>query len=256
MTKSTKKTEARLEYIRLDKLPPWPRNPKKHDIPTLQSSLMRFGWTYPVMLDEQSGRLLAGHGRCETAQSLRDMPVTERVKKFGREIPERVRVDADGQWLVPVLRGIQFASEREAEAYLLADNRTNEIGGWDDEMLKAMLQDLQASGNDADLEGLGWDDKEINALIRATNEDRAKGLAPEEKLDGYLGAAIKHLQLFFDAESYDSVIARLERAMEHSKTETHTDAFLAMLDAYEKVNELPPITTEAPSMDELPGLEG
>lgn len=242
-----KTSEAKLEYMRLDQLPPWPRNPKKHDIPTLQKSLMRFGWVLPVILDEDSKRLLAGHGRCETALSLKAMSEKDRVEKFGAAMPDRVRLAKDGEWMIPVLRGVQFKSAKEAEAYLLADNRTNELGGWDDEMLTEMLRDLQASGDTADLAGVGWDDGEINALIRATNSDRDKGLAPEEKLGGYIDAAIKQLTLFFDSDQYDSTVARLQRVMEHAQAETHTDAVLKMLLEYEEKHALPPL----PSADQL-----
>lgn len=215
----------KIEYMRLDSIPPWPRNPKKHDIPTLKDSLRRWGFVQLAIFDETTGRLIAGHGRIEA--------VTE-MRTAGEQPPARVLVDPDGVWKIPVLRGLSFASEQEAEAYLVADNRTNELGGWDDGMLQQILAELQASGNDADLAGLGWSDKEINALTRATNFDRDLGPSPEEKLESYTNAAIKQMVLFFDAEEYDKTMARMQRVMDHAKRESHTEAFLALLDEYEE----------------------
>lgn len=45
----------------------------------------------------------------------------------------------------------------------LADNKLNERADWDDDLLSGVLAQLQEDG--ADLEGLGWDDEEIDALI-------------------------------------------------------------------------------------------
>ena len=57
----------------------------------------------------------------------------------GAEAPQGVQVADDGQWLVPVQRGIAFRDEGEAQAYLVADNRHVELGGWDDSMLADVL---------------------------------------------------------------------------------------------------------------------
>lgn len=239
--------EARAEYTRLDMLPAWPRNPKKHNIEQIKASIRRFGFVLPPVVDERTGRLVAGHGRIESLEAMR---------AANEPAPGRVRVEPDGMWSILVLRGVAFESEKEAEAYLLGDNRLSEIGGWDDEMLKEMLASLQATGDEADLLGVGWNDKEINALIRATDSDRAQGPTPEEKLDSYIGAAIKQLVIFLDSETYDKTIARLGRVMEHAKAESHTDAFLKLLDQYEEAHagNLPEL--DGVYVEEDPTVEG
>ena len=70
---------------------------------------------------------------------------------------------ADGEWLIPVIRGTEFESEEEAEGYLVADNRSVELGGWDETVLSQVLADFAA--HDA-LEGTGFDGDDLDALLR------------------------------------------------------------------------------------------
>jgi DNA modification methylase len=137
--------QIRLEYVPLATIKPAKRNPKKHRIDCVVESLGRFGFVSPMILDERTGRLVAGHGRLE---SLR------KAKSDGREPPERVRI-VEGDWLVPVIRGVSFKNEQEADAYLVADNQTTMLGGWDESELQRILESLHA---DVGLVGTGFDD--------------------------------------------------------------------------------------------------
>ncbi len=124
----------RVEYLPLSGLKPATRNPKSHHVETVLASMERFGYVAPMILDERSGRLVAGHGRLESLK---------RAKLAGHKPPDRIRaVGAD--WLVPVVRGVAFADDREAEAYLLADNQTTISGGWDDDELQEIIASLGA----------------------------------------------------------------------------------------------------------------
>ena len=111
----TEATEERryLEHMDVDQIVPALRNPKKHELDELRRSFDRFGFTIPIMYDERTGRIVAGHGRCQLLQIDR---------AAGRAVPEGVR-EADGRWFVPVTRGWASESDTEAEAYLIADNR-------------------------------------------------------------------------------------------------------------------------------------
>ena len=59
-------TEIKVEYISLDELEQWPRNPKQHNLSGIEKSLKRFGFNSPLVIDERTGRLVAGHGRLKT----------------------------------------------------------------------------------------------------------------------------------------------------------------------------------------------
>lgn len=143
-------SKVRIEYMKLGELRPWDRNPKRHDIDSLMASFRRFGFVTPPLVDEGCEQIVAGHGRAEALGRMRDN---------GEEAPTRITKDKNGEWLVPVLRGVRFRNKQEAEAYLLADNRLVELGGWDDGLLAEVLNDLD------DITAIGWTDGEIEALI-------------------------------------------------------------------------------------------
>lgn len=149
-------TDARrIAYVALDDLLPAERNPKRHRTGALTASVNRFGFVTPVLRDERTGRLVAGHGRAETLRTLR---------ADGASPPEGVRVDSEGRWLVPVIVGWASRSDAEADAYLVADNRQAELGGWDTAELAELLGDL----NDTELlEATGYDDHDLADMLRA-----------------------------------------------------------------------------------------
>lgn len=123
----------RIEYLPLDELSRWPGNPKAHADDAIAASISRFGFRDPLAIDETSGRLIAGHGR---------LTALERAHAAGSPAPQFVQVRDDGMWLVPVTRGGSFTDEAEASAYLVAHNRTSELGGWDDKLLAEFLKPL------------------------------------------------------------------------------------------------------------------
>lgn len=118
-----------------------PRNPKLHAEDDLRASVTRFGYVEPIVLDERTERIVAGHGRLDILAGLRETGRPEDWPADAAWPPEGVEVDGGGGWLVPVLRGWASADEAEAEAYLLASNRIGEKGGWDDAMLAELLGD-------------------------------------------------------------------------------------------------------------------
>lgn len=145
----------RLVYMPVADLPPAKRNPKQHDIDDLVKSMKRWGFTQPELLDERTGMLVAGHGRKEALL---------KMQAAGDPPPARIRVK-NGAWLVPVLRGIAFASDQEAEAYLLADNKLVEAGGWDAELEAQMLRDLSTQFGPEFLDGVGYGEAELAEML-------------------------------------------------------------------------------------------
>ena len=142
--------EMRIEYSPLSEVLKWPRNPKRHDEPTLDASIERFGFNDPPTLDEGTGHLVEGHGRIESL---------ERRKRSGAEPPGRVVVRKDGEWMVPIVRGVSFETELEAEAYLVAHNRVG-IDLWDDVVLAEVL-----AAHEDSLEGLGFSSDDVAEIL-------------------------------------------------------------------------------------------
>lgn len=165
-------SDVRIGYVALTVFEAAERNPKLHDIEQIKASLRRFGFVSPVAVNETTGRLVAGHGRIE---SLRQM------KAAGDAPPARVKVDG-GEWFIPCLRGVSFASDAEAEAYLIADNKLVEAAGWDEEMLGQMVKDLSASLQSAALDGVGIDERDVTRLLNKLEPTHAGPVAaPKEK---------------------------------------------------------------------------
>lgn len=144
--------ERRIEYMPIDEIKFAEANPKSHDIATITKSVARFGYGEAPMLDERTGRLVAGHGRIETLRKMRDSQTPA---------PKGILVK-DGKWLAPVQRGWASRTDAEADAYLLASNKLTQAGGWNDDGLVAMLKDL--ASKDA-LEGTGFTSSELDALL-------------------------------------------------------------------------------------------
>jgi len=219
------KEGVRIEYRALSDLLKWPRNPKKHDVPGIKASIERFGYVAPIVHDEKSGRMVAGHGRLE---SLLELKADFDKKKKGIERPRNVH-ERGGEWYVPVLRGNSFKNEQEAEAYLLADNRHVETGGWDDELLRSMMKQFH---EDPNLEALGWTRRELDILLKppVTIEP---GETPNQKMIGFLASEVKQIVLILPSDQYEETLKRLSAVMEKHKLKSHTEAFLHLLNFHE-----------------------
>lgn len=147
----------RIEPLPLHALPAALENPKAHDVASLKVSLHRWGFTEPVLVDERTGRLVAGHGRVEALKALHAADASSP--------PQGVQVAEDGAWLVPTVRGWSSRDDTEARAYLLASNQLTIAGGWEDTDLTALLQQL-VEGQDAEqvLAGTGFTEADLQQL--------------------------------------------------------------------------------------------
>lgn len=133
--------EQWLDYMRLDEIQKAESNAKRHAKKNIQSSITRLGAGEPPMLDERTGRLVAGHGRLDAYVALRK---AGRPKDHDGPWPPRgVKVDDDGMWKIAVIRGWRSEDDHHAEAYLLASNNLTTKGGWDDAELAEALEGLR-----------------------------------------------------------------------------------------------------------------
>lgn len=154
--------ERRLDYVDLDAIEPATNNPKEHQIDSVRASIDRFGYVSPMIVDDRTGRLVVGHGRLESLKMRRDA---------GETPPEGIRIDDTGRWLAPVIRGWASRSDADAAAYLIADNRYTELGGWDHQALADLLDEI----GDPDLVELtGWDPADLEDLL-ADDDDTGPG---------------------------------------------------------------------------------
>lgn len=139
----------------LQDVPRATRNPREHDLPLIRRSIETFGCTMAGVLDERTGRLVAGHGR---------LTALEQMNWEGVDPPEGIQRGEGNSWLVPIVRGWASRSDAEAEAYVIADNRLNQRGGWDDHVLAEVLSDVAETSPDL-LEAVGYTGAELDDLI-------------------------------------------------------------------------------------------
>jgi len=169
----------------IDELIPYARNSRTHSdaqVAQIAASMVEWGWTNPVLVDE-SGNVLAGHGRILAARQL-----------GYEDVPTMV---ADG-W-----------TEAQKKAYVIADNKLAENAGWDTGMLSVELGELDTDGFDLSL--IGFDEDALAGLLA----DKTEGLtdpdevpeAPEEPATvlGDLWVLGNHRLLCGDSTSADDV---------------------------------------------------
>lgn len=132
--------EVRLKAI--SDLKPSPRNTRTHSqkqIQQIAESIQQFGWTSPIVVDE-SGKIIAGHGRFAASLDLRL-----------RRVPTIV---------------VSGLSDAEKRALAIADNKIAANAGWDRSTLAAELGELATLLPEIslDISITGFEAAEIDAL--------------------------------------------------------------------------------------------
>lgn len=133
-------TTTKMELVDIDKLIPYVNNARTHSpeqINKLRASLREFGFINPVIVDDKFN-IVAGHGRVMAAQ-------------------------AEGIKEVPCVY-VDYLTEAQKKAYILADNRMAMDAGWDEDMLRVELEALQDMA--FDLSMTGFDEKELSDLFK------------------------------------------------------------------------------------------
>ena len=161
---STPKPAA--EWVRIGDLLPWERNPKAHlteNVAEIARSIVRFGFTEPIIPWRSRKQVVAGHGRLLAAQMLyREDP----GRKLAPDQPgEAATCPEDG--LVPV-RWIEFLNDHEAAAYAIADNRLTEKNPMDAALVADIFVELDDAG--VSLEGLGYTGEELALMLDPPQE--------------------------------------------------------------------------------------
>jgi len=135
-------TETRL--VPIESLKPHPDNPRVGNVDVITESIRKSGFYGSVIVRDGTNVILAGTHRWKAAQAagLTEIPVTF------------VKTDAKG-----------------AKRILLADNRTSDLGVYDDSALAELLGSL------GDLEGTGWGDGDLESLRFSMNPPNLDNLA-------------------------------------------------------------------------------
>ncbi len=142
------KTTTDMRLVSVDRLVPYVNNARTHSpeqLTKLRSSLREFGFINPVIIDRDFN-VIAGHGRIMAAK---EEGITE----------------------VPCVF-VDYLTEAQKKAYILADNRMALDAGWDEELLRIEIESLQGADFDVSLTGFGED--EIADLFAGDGEKDVK----------------------------------------------------------------------------------
>lgn len=158
-------TKLAIKYRAIEDLKKWERNPRSHSdhqVAQLVASIQEFGFTNPVLVDEDL-RIIAGHGRAEAAAlaGLEEVPTIQ----------------------------IAGLTETQKRAYVIADNKLTLNGGWNIDNLRA---EVMALGADFDMDLLGFSENEMQKMLGTESGDGGGG--------GGLGNPIIKYEIIFDDE--------------------------------------------------------
>ena len=148
------------------KLVGYARNARTHSeeqVAQIAASIVEFGFTNPILAGAD-GVVVAGHGRLAAS------------RKLGLET-------------VPVVV-LDHLSPTQRRALVIADNRIAENAGWDDEMLRLELAELQDAGFNLDVTGF---DADALAELMAGGEPEHEGQTDEDAVPEVSEAPVSKL---------------------------------------------------------------
>lgn len=156
-----------LQNVAVDRLIPYARNSRTHSeaqVAQIAASIREFGFTNPVLIDGEFG-IIAGHGRVLAARKL-------------------------GLAEVPCLL-IDYMTDAQRRAYVIADNKLALNAGWDDELLALELGELGEMGFDLALTGFSKD--ELSDLLLGGAGEDDPGLTDEDSVPEVLPDPVTRL---------------------------------------------------------------
>ena len=181
-----------IESVPVSDLKEYEKNSRTHSddqVAKIAASVEEFGFTNPILIDESNG-VIAGHGRLQAAK--------------------RINIGE-----VPCIR-LAHLSESQKRAYVIADNKIAESGGWDDEMLK--MEILELAQDDYDLKLTGFDEAGLDSILAISEEVmEAVQKKRDHKETGHSQQdTVRQVILIYTSDEYPRVMeAMREYAEEH-----------------------------------------
>lgn len=156
-----------------------PRNARKGSVMAIAESIEHNGFFGACVAQVSTGHILVGNHRFLAAREkgINTLPV--------------LWVDVD---------------DARAVKILLADNRTNDLSGYDNKELTELLSEIS---NTHGLEGTGYGDADLDALI----QEMAGGQEPEEEGSDETGRIDDNFLVVIECADEDDQLAKLERFM-------------------------------------------
>lgn len=151
------------EFVSIDDLVPFKRNPKKHDIEDINliaKSIERNGWGDPLLVCPETKEILSGNGRYQAA------------KKMGLE-------------MIPVVYAPEGLTEKQKADLVIASNKLVEVSGYNDN-LQILMDMFELNPEDFGMQALE------NAVAETEEEE------PEVPFTEELREEHNYIVLYFD----------------------------------------------------------
>lgn len=188
--------------VPIDALKAHPDNARVGNVDAIVESIRAHGFYGTVIVRKSTGHILAGFHRWQAAKQvgLTEIPVTY--------------VDVDA---------------KTAKRILLADNRTSDLAGYDNESLAKLL------GSIGSLDGTGWTDVDLNALLRTTGMRSADESSFLDDIEGEAASldtlqsvevALAPMTFMVSSEQKAELAEGLRRLMSENDIPTMTDALI------------------------------
>jgi DNA modification methylase len=123
--------------VPIDSVTVHPNNPRVGDVDAIASSLARFGQQKPIVVQASTRYVVAGNHLVKAALALGWHEIAANVEEL---------------------------DDASAIGFMLADNRTADLGGYEDAMLAAILAEQEAAAN---LAATGYDADDVAAILAA-----------------------------------------------------------------------------------------
>jgi ParB-like chromosome segregation protein Spo0J len=191
--------------VPIDTLDGLPGNPRRGDVEAIKRSYTRFGQLKPVtaQFDEagERGTVSAGNHQLLAATEL------------GWERLAVVKTDHD-----PATQA----------AWALADNRTGDLGTYDDEALLAMLRQIEE--DEGLLSASSYSDDDIKDLLFQLEKIPITGTSAGERSELYEAAGIRSVVLPYPEKDHEKVVRWLELVRVKYGRTTNSEAIYCLLE--------------------------
>jgi ParB family chromosome partitioning protein len=155
--------EAAAEWVHVDELVPWEKNPRKNDeaAPKLAKVIVKLGFGSAMLAwidpETDSKQILGGHTRKKAVQILQRKLPECNAKQRAKWHPDAIRIAETGMLPVRVRTDL---TPSQAHQLAVVDNKSNEWADWDDELLPNVLSEFSLP----DVEDLGFDPDKLDRM--------------------------------------------------------------------------------------------
>jgi DNA modification methylase len=140
--------------VSIDKLQGLPNNPRLGDVNAVMASLARFGQRKPIVARYDDGTIIAGN---HTWQAAKQLGWTEIAVAYVGD------------------------DDVTAQAYALADNRTAELGSYDDELLLQLIESVGDIDSEL-LKDTGWSENAVLDLVSSLEKNQELPIVQEDEI--------------------------------------------------------------------------